>query len=90
MREKSNSNRPPVPVISTRRPRTKKTMSGKFEIKKFDPVARKHVLQRDQAEVVVRPRFQKVCNWAFCLITVGRRGCPRSDRQCVNPAALSA
>ena len=25
----------------------KKTMSGKFEIKKFDPVARKHVLYKE-------------------------------------------
>ena len=38
MREKSNSNRPPVLATSTRRPRTRKTMSGKFEIKKFDPL----------------------------------------------------
>ncbi|HOB00686.1 MAG TPA: 50S ribosomal protein L33 [Casimicrobium huifangae] len=27
--------------------KNKKTMSGKFEIKKFDPVARKHVLYKE-------------------------------------------
>ena len=27
--------------------KNKKTMTGKFEIKKFDPVARKHVLYKE-------------------------------------------
>ena len=27
--------------------KNKKTMSGKFEIKKFDPVARKHVIYKE-------------------------------------------
>ncbi len=47
MRTRSSSNRLPVLATSTLRPKNKKTMPGKMEIKKYDPKARKHVIYKE-------------------------------------------
>jgi large subunit ribosomal protein L33 len=37
----------PAPAISTPRTRTRRTRPAKMEIKKYDPVVRKHVIYKE-------------------------------------------